>query len=122
MQTILNFTLYKGKYKRLLFTVIDEDTKLALDISTASFDFTIKRSTGNSDAEALVAKKTGSGITIVDGPNGIGQIDIIPDDTAATPMVDQLGVWDLQIVRSGYPEIIAHGNCQLLIPVTRAAI
>ena len=99
----------------------DVDTNDVVDISSSTFKFTVKRNTRESDAKALIEKSTGNGISILDGPGGKGQIDVIPDDTTNAPSVDQSVVWDLQIIRDGYPEILETGIGKLLIPVTLAA-
>src|SRR5437868_6230179 len=118
-----NFSiLWVGKYKRLIFTVLDADTSQPQDITGATFKFTIKRSRlQDPDYAALVLKTSASGITITDALNGAGRIDISPGDTSALPLVDQPADYDLQIIRGSNPEIIASGNCFIKVPVTRAA-
>lgn len=119
--TNIFFTFYKGKYKRILFTIIDQDTNEPENIGAHSFDFTVKRSVLDVDADAIFVKTLSNGISIVDAATGKGQIDIAPEDTASLPNVEQNIVWDLQIVRSGNPEIVGSGRGQISLAVTRSA-
>lgn len=117
----LYLKLYIGKYKRLLFTITDLETNAPLDISSdTSFIFTVKRSKDDVDANAILQKTSSNGISITDGVNGKGQIDILPADTTAAPEIGQSLVWDLEMLRGGYPEIVMEGVGILQVPVTRA--
>lgn len=111
-------TFFIGKYKKLKFTVIVSETNLPEDITSHTFVFSVKRSTDNADDDAVIRKTLADGISIISGSAGTGQIDIAPADTETLPLVDQEVVWDLQIIRSGNPEIIDWGKGILKVPVT----
>jgi hypothetical protein len=63
--------------------VVDTVTGDPLDITGTRFWFTAKRSLFDADVDAVIAKDTTTGITIIDGPGGRARIFIDAADTEA---------------------------------------
>jgi hypothetical protein len=57
----------------------------ALPITGATIRFMIKLSDSKEDAEAIISKATGSGVTITDGPGGLATAVISATDAQALP-------------------------------------
>jgi len=86
--------LIHGETKQLDIAVVDGNDA-AVDITGSSFWFTVKRDWLDADADALITKTVGSGITIDDAPNGSAVIDIDPADFAAFANEPVIYVWGL---------------------------
>lgn len=105
--------LVAGDARTFTVTVTDRDTGLPADISASTLFFTVKRSTRNADADAVLRKLSPStGITILD--TGIGdankgkaRISITKTDWVGFDPRGQADYpWDVQEVRAGEPETI----------------
>lgn len=63
--------------------VLDENGA-PVNISGWSISWLMKKRADQTDAEAVIAKTTASGITITDGPNGICLVVVLAADTDST--------------------------------------
>jgi hypothetical protein len=106
--------LIAGDRRTFTLTVTDRITGLPAHIDGSTLFFTIKRSTRNADAAAVIRKSSPSGgITILDtgaedANKGVAHITITKADWDG---FDQLGAqrdypWDVQEVVAGEPETI----------------
>jgi hypothetical protein len=85
-------TLAQGESKNIELTVLDTDGG-PLNITSHGITFTVK---DDLDESAFrIQKSVGSGITIVDAPNGRADITLIPGDTA--PMQPDNYVYDVWV-------------------------
>lgn len=88
-----------------------------LDLTGATVWFTVKSDSVKSDAEALLALKTGAGVTITDAPNGEFEVVFTPTDTE-----DIEGTWwyDLKVkLASGRTIRVSYGRIEFLPNITR---
>lgn len=83
--------------------------------------FTIKRRTGQADADALIAKSSDDGITLNIG-TATGTIDIAATDWGTEPLSGNIAIyWDVQIAIDGDEDntvTLAHGTDTLHADVT----
>lgn len=83
--------------------------------------FTAKRSSLDPDADALVQKSLGSGITVVSAPAGTATITIDAADTV--DIEPTVLVWDAQVKDSlGKIRTAAQGTLKITADVTRATV
>lgn len=68
-----------------------------LNLTGAGLWFTVKRSHQETDAQAVVRKTIGQGITVVDAAAGRADVRLLPADTAALPGQRLTLVWDCQV-------------------------
>ena len=76
-ETGQNLEVYQGKDKLIDATIYDT-AGAELDISGSTFEWVVYRPTSG---EIVLTKTVGSGITIIDAPNGLIRITLVPDDT-----------------------------------------
>lgn len=75
---------FAGKYKVFEFPIVDRAGAVQ-DISGWALGWELFKEGAKAGSEPLVAKATGSGIAITNGPGGICQVTIAVVDTAALP-------------------------------------
>lgn len=64
--------IVRGQTVKIRSTVwSDYDAKIPADITGAAITTMIKKNPRDKDVDALFSKTVGSGVTIIDGPNGI---------------------------------------------------
>lgn len=78
--------------------------------------FTAKRSSRDEDADSVIQKTTGAGITVI---GTTAQVEIVPADTAAHTPGDL--VWDIQAQNNSTGEVrtVAEGRITLIRDITR---
>ena len=71
----------------------------------------------SNNASQKIEKTSGAGITVLDAPNGVVQLEITPADTVSFADVNSAFVWDLILHDSStcrdYP-VVTRGSLQLL--------
>jgi uncharacterized membrane protein len=103
-----DFTMYAGDSKTLAVTVRDADN-VVVDLSGYTITWALSASVY--DAEPLVSKTIGSGITVVDAAAGRFNVTIDPDDTA-----DLRGAYyfEAEIVLSGSVTTVLTGTATIV--------
>ncbi len=76
----MDFTMFEGDSHILQVTVRDEEGAI-VDITGATILWWMAKNNKAIEADVLIQKETGSGITIVDGPGGRFNVAILPPDT-----------------------------------------
>jgi len=90
-------TMKRGDRAEFAITLTDVDTGLPLDLTTMTLRFTAKRRATDLDADALIAKTEGAGITVdVDPSTGLATLEIEPEDTEDLTDLRSL-YWDVQV-------------------------
>lgn len=89
------------------FTVLQSDESTAQDISGWSLSWLLKKRASDLDANALITKTGGSGITITDGANGLCTVDIDDDDTDG--MSPGVYVHELKRTDAGLETVLCSG-------------
>lgn len=75
---------YTNADKLIKFAVKQVDEVTAQNISGWALSWMLKRRATDADASAKVTKTTGAGnVVITDGPNGLCQVQVSDEDTAA---------------------------------------
>lgn len=88
--------MYRGDTLDLTFTITKENG-LPVDITGGFFWFTLKTDLNHSMAQAVIAKTTGDGLTVISGPKGQVRLILDPEDTLNIPVVETVTYyWDLQ--------------------------
>lgn len=88
------------------------DLTTAQDVSSWAFSWLLKRNASDADANAILTKTSGAGITIVDGPAGHVQILIGAGDTDGT-VKDRMYVHELKRTDSGFEVPVITGLARL---------
>lgn len=88
-------TMTRGDTRVFRVTLTDADGA-PLNLTGLTLKFTAKRRTSDADDDAVIAKASSAGITLVDGPNGIADITILPADTDSYSDTAPL-LWDVQV-------------------------
>lgn len=96
-----------------IFALTVTQNGVALNITGKTIRFAAKRQ--YSDASPLIAKATGGGITVTDGPNGKAEIEIAPADTEAMANTKTVLVCDLLMV-DGLREYHLAGGTLTVLP------
>jgi hypothetical protein len=83
--------------------------------------FVLKRKLTDLDADAVILKETGAGITITNGPDGEATVLIEPEDTLALPN-ERIEYWGELVGRDGSSQdhTLAEGTATLLPLVLEA--
>ena len=76
-ETGQNLEVYQGKDK-LIDAIIYDTAGVELDITSCTFEWVVYRPTSG---EIVITMAVGSGITIIDAPNGLLRSTLVPDDT-----------------------------------------
>lgn len=114
------FTIVRGDDEILDLAFKEPDGVTALDLTGATgIWFTAKHHPNDADADAVIRKALGVGISIVSEPNGTATVTVDAEDTAdARPGVL---VWDAQVRdAAGKIRTAASGSLKLVADVTRA--
>lgn len=106
-----DFSIHRGDDRTITFTVVD-DVDAVVDITGASLAWVLSKQDPNFTTPeplgaALVTKSVGSGVTIVDGPSGTGEVALLSADTLARLPGDYYQ--ELQIQLSGKTTTIMFG-------------
>lgn len=116
-----NITLTRGDSRTLSITVLDSDGSAA-DLTGASIWWTAKRDINDADADAIISKTVGSGITVTNAAGGLATVTIAPDDWTDAEDSDKHYVWDLQVKSdTGTVTTVASGRIIITPDVTRAS-
>jgi hypothetical protein len=109
----------RGDTQAFALTLTDGDG-LALDLTDLSLTFTAKLRIHDTDAEALIVKSDGAGITLGDDPtDGTATLTILPADTESLTSQRTL-YWDLQVEDSlGAVSTPLSGHLVIGLDVTR---
>lgn len=103
--------MYRGDTRFIQVTTTVEG------LPSADVRFTAKRSTKDTDLEAIISKVSGIGIDVVDY---IAVITIDPTDTIL--LSPQTLVWDVQVTdSSGQVQTIADGTLRIKADISRTA-
>lgn len=95
----MRLEMYRGDSALWPMTAYQADGQ-PLNISTGSLYFTVKSSTRQLDAAAILQKTVGSGITVTDGANGGFTVELDSADTSSV-YAPQVYQWDIQYVTTG---------------------
>lgn len=111
------FSMHSGDNRVLEFTVNQQDDSGPENITGAAMTFALSKQDASATSPkpsgaALVTKTVGSGITIVDGPNGRADVALVPADTAA--MKAGVFYYELQVVLGGITATVAYGAVTIL--------
>ena len=110
----------RGDDETYELTILAADQQ-PVNLTGAQLWFTAKRSHHHSDAEAIIRKTIGAGITVVDAAAGRADVKVDAADTAGLP-ADQLQlVWDCQLKdASGQVSTVDSGRLVIVPDVTVA--
>jgi hypothetical protein len=121
-------TIYRGEKKTWETAVLDADD-VVVDITNASLYFTVRSVfpagsvADDTDADVLLKKTVGSGITISDPTNGVFEIVVAKADTNALDILSNVREYKYQIdiVESGEtePKTLAAGKFLVSADVVR---
>lgn len=89
-----------------------------IDLTGDTLVFRAKRNVSDADADALIVKSIGSGITVTDAANGLAQLAIDGADTAGFTASDLLLVWTLVLDAGAGNETVADGTLRVVIDTT----
>jgi hypothetical protein len=90
--------IMRGNHETLVATIRDDEGELE-DLTGKTLWFTAKRKLTDPDAAAIIAKKSGEGIDILELGKAVIEID--PADTAALPNRDTTLYCDVQVLEGG---------------------
>jgi hypothetical protein len=115
-------SMIRGDRREFAITLTDDDTGDALDLTTMTLVFTAKRRPTDTDAQAIIAKTEGAGITIdADPTTGLATLEIEPEDTEDLDDLRTL-YWDLQVDNgAGDVRTPLSGRLALSADVTRTS-
>jgi hypothetical protein len=116
IETRLEMT--RGDTTTLDVLVVDDEGAV-VDISGTDIRFTAKRDTSDTDAEAIFAKVSGDGISLVNGGT-TGQCTVViePEDTEDLVKQTRLA-WDIQFTDvAGAVKTAARGTLNVLMDVS----
>lgn len=102
---------FQGRTKRFVFTVYDRNGQ-PVNINGANLRWTMHPVGAQHGAPALIAKTTGAGITILDGPSGQALLEVDEADTLSTGITPKDFYHWFDDVDTG--ENLAYGPCTLL--------
>lgn len=89
-------TIVRGDDETLDILVTDQDTGDPVDLASAELTWMTKRRRNDVDADALIVKTIGAGITVTNEPGGAAEVVITSADTDA--IVPGAYWWELQSV------------------------
>jgi hypothetical protein len=103
-----------------VFTVVLTDASgEPLDLAETELTFTVKRSAF--DADALIQKTVGAGITVTDESAGVATITLEPGDTADIDVRGPSLRWDVQIDSGGDIRTPLSGRLAIAADITLPA-
>jgi hypothetical protein len=77
----MKYTITKGQTTILESVVYTNNGLATADLTSSSVSFMVKKNVADLDAEALITKTIGSGVTITDAVNGVLQVTLTASDT-----------------------------------------
>jgi carbon monoxide dehydrogenase subunit G len=99
--------------------VVKTKAGVVVDITGMDLRFTAKRRVSDTDAQAVISKTTGAGITTTSAVNGAARIDVEAADTTALTATTRL-TWDLQGTdETGTVRTLARGGLRIEADVSR---
>ncbi len=124
LPTFFDLTIHRGDDEPLTLTVYRkdaDDVPQLVNIAGVTLWFTAKNSWSDADADAVIALKTPTEISISDPANGIALINITADDTKDLTTYTRL-VYDVQMLEVGAdgPTTLIEGVLTVGRDVTRA--
>lgn len=115
-------SMYRGDTKKLDFTITDPGQvgSPAVNLTGKTLKFTLKRSVGDTDVNAITQKTIGSGIVVTNAAAGQCRVTLSPADTAGlTDTRKVILQWDLQLTDGAEVTTVAAGQLTLTPDVTR---
>lgn len=112
-------SMSRGDSASWRFQVTDVDNPTGTDLSTVlGVRFTAKRRVSDVDADAVIRKTVGSGVTITDAATGMIEVALVPGDTSAETAACTL-LWDIQVTGAASdPHTVASGTLRVDLDVT----
>lgn len=115
-----NITMVRGDNYIFRGTVLNNGS--VLDVSACTFTMTAKWSPKNSNAQAVFTRTNGSGITIIDGPNGVIEVELVPANTNSLPDSQVFLDYDIQMVNgAGKIFTVTRGKLKVVPDITEAS-
>lgn len=117
--------LFQGEDRRYLFTILDVAEAVAIDITTWTLSFMVKRYTSDADASALITKTAAaSGIVISGTFNSVPATNtqiatVTVEDSDTTAIGEGLYHYELKRTDAGFETILAYGAFELIQGVHR---
>jgi hypothetical protein len=78
---VMNIIVVQQDNKKVTLTLSINGYE-GLDLNSATIEFIVKKSPQDPEANTLLEKSSGDGITVIDAEKGIISIDFVPADTA----------------------------------------
>lgn len=112
----LNLVATKGETS--LFNINLTRDGSPIDLTSDSLTFRAKRNIGDADADSVIVKTIGDGITVTDALNGTAQLNISGADTAPLTVTELLLFWTLVLNEGSEDETVADGTLQIAVDTT----
>ncbi len=116
-------TMHRGDAPSWRFLITDEDHPEGTDLTgVLQVRFTAKRRASDLDADAVISKTVGAGVTITaPATSGYVEVALVPGDTSGEESAVTL-VWDLQVTGAGGdPHTVAFGTLLVQPDISRTA-
>jgi carbon monoxide dehydrogenase subunit G len=113
-----NLAMTRGDDRSLVVTL--SSAGAPVDLTGAAIRFTAKYRHSDLDADAVISKATGAGVTITDAVAGVVTVEIAAADTDNL-VGDTTLVWDVQVTLNGKVRTLAGGKLRVAPDVSRTA-
>lgn len=114
-----NLSIYRGD--TVSFTSAVKRSGVAVNLTGATLWFTAKRLISDIDANAVIAKTSGSGIVVLSAVDGTYRVDLLPADTASLTKTTQL-YYDVQLKESnGVVTTIDRGTLEIIADIRQSS-
>lgn len=115
-----DFSVDHGTDNTLDLVLVDGANQ-PLNLTGASIWFTAKRRYSDTDADAIIQKTVGDGITVDNAAGGLAHVTLLPEDTFDLPFYRQTFRYDVKVKSSdGISAIVARGQLTIEPAVTSA--
>jgi hypothetical protein len=118
--------LNKGTDHRYEFAILDSDQALAIDIAGWTLSWMLKRSRDNTDAQAVITKRSdvASGILIAGTYNATPSVNtqratVVVDDVDTDALTATVYAYELKRMDAGLEAVLAYGNLVLVQSIHR---
>jgi hypothetical protein len=117
--------LFLGTDHEYIFDIRDEAEAVSLDINTWDLSWMLKRKLPDEDANALLTKTIGSGITVAgtfnaDPASNAQRATTVIVDTDTDTLRPATCHWELKRTDAGFETVLAYGTVELKRGVHRA--